>query len=126
MFPLEEYVDYGCPECPEGAPLSWDGYDLDTEMHRYIAPTGHAACSLCRLHGTCYQEFYIGPLPDEHRFGMIPLHTKVSQRLLQQIRPRVERGFENDKNELSLNRFFANSLKIAKIIGHLSDACQVL
>jgi hypothetical protein len=50
----------------------------------------------------------------------------VSQRLLQQIRPQVERGFENDKNKLSLNRFFSNSLKMAKIIGYLADACQIL
>jgi len=38
----------------------------------------------------------------------------------------VERGFENDKNKLSLNKFFANSLKIAKIISYLTDACQIL
>ena len=126
MFPPKEYVDHGCPECPEGIPLSWDGYDLDTERHRYIAPTDHAACKACRLHGGCYQEHSINPLTDEHRFGIIPLHTKVAQRLLQKIRPQVERGFENDKNKLSLNRFFANSLKIAKIIGYLTDACQIL
>ena len=126
MFPPKEYVDHGCPECPEGIPLSWDGYDLDTKMHQYIAPTDHAACQNCRLHGSCYQEIPINPLTDEHRFGIIPLHTQVAQRLLQQIRPQVERGFENDKNKLSLNRFFANSLKIAKIIGYLTDACQIL
>jgi len=51
---------------------------------------------------------------------------KISQRLLQQIRPQAERGFENDKNKLSLNRFFANSLEMAKIIGYLADACQLL
>jgi len=28
--------------------------------------------------------------------------------------------------KLSLNRFFINSLRMAKIIGHLADACQVL
>jgi len=126
MFPPEEYVDHECPECPEGIPLSWDGYDLDTEMHRYITPPDHPACQDCRLHGSCYQEIPISPLIDEHRFGIIPLHTKVAQRLLQQIRPQVERGFENDKNKLSLNKFFANSLKIAKIIGYLTDACQIL
>jgi hypothetical protein len=68
----------------------------------------------------------IRPLVDEHRFGIIPLHTKVAQKLLQQIRLQVERGFENEKNKLSLNRFFINSLKMAKIIGYLTDACQVL
>jgi len=124
MFPPEEYVDHECPEFPEGIPLSRDGYDLDTEMHQYIAPTDHAACQKCRLHGSCYQEISISPL-DEHRFEIILLHTKVAQRLLQQIRPQVERGFENDKNKLSLNKFFANSLKIAKIIGYLTGAYQI-
>jgi hypothetical protein len=45
---------------------------------------------------------------------------------LREIRPQVERGFENDKNKLYLNRFFVNTLKIARILGYLSDACQVL
>jgi hypothetical protein len=35
-------------------------------------------------------------------------------------------GCSANKNKLSLNRFFANSLKIAKIIGYLTDACQIL
>lgn len=126
MIPPEEYVDYGCPKCPEGLPLSWDGYDADQEMNRYITSPDYAGCSLCRLHGTCYQEVYIRSAIDEHHFGIIPLHTQASQRLLRQIRPQVERGFENDKNKLYLNGFFTNSLKMARIIGHLSDASQIL
>jgi len=126
MYPPEEYMDYGRPECPEGIPLSWDGYSLETEMHRYITPVDNPACISCRLYGNCYQESYVSPSTDEHLFGIVPLHTKVSQRLLQAIRPQVERGFENDKNKLYLNRFFVNSLKLAKVIGHLSDACQIL
>jgi hypothetical protein len=126
MLAAEEYVDHDCPECPEGTPLTWDGYDPETETHRYIAPMDHAVCKLCRLQGSCYPEVSISPQIDEHRFGVIPLHTPVAQRLLQQIRPQAERGFENDKNKLSLNRFFANSLEMAKIIGYLADACQLL
>jgi hypothetical protein len=34
--------------------------------------------------------------------------------------------FENNKNKLSLNRPFTNSLRMAKIIAHLANACQVL
>lgn len=126
MYPPEEYFDYGCPECPEGIPLSWDAYNSDTEMHCYITPLDNPACTSCWLYRNCYQELYVSPSTDEHHFGIIPLHTRVSQRLLQEIRPQVERGFENDKNKLYLNRFFANSLKLARIIGHLSDACQIL
>jgi hypothetical protein len=126
MHPPEEYADYNRPECPEGIPLSWDGYDSETEMHCYATPVDNPACISCRLYGNCYQEFYVSPLTDEHHFGIIPLHTKVSQRLLQTIRPQVERGFENDKNKLYLNRFFVNNLKLARILGHLSDTCQIL
>ena len=126
MSPPEEYMDYGRPECPEGIPLLWDGYSAETEMHRYITSVDNPACISCRLYGNCYQESYVSPSTDEHHFGIIPLHTKVSQRLLQEIRPQVERGFENDKNKLYLNRFFVNSLKLARIIGQLSDACQIL
>ena len=126
MYPPEEYTDYNRPECPEDIPLSWDGYNSETEMHCYATPVDNPACTSCWLYGNCYQEFYVSPLTDEHHFGIIPLHTKVSQRLLQTIRPQVERGFENDKNKLYLNRFFVNRLKLARIIGHLSDACQIL
>ena len=126
MSPPQKYLDYGCPECPEGFPLSWDGYNPDQEGRRYITFTDHPACNLCRLQGNCYQEIYIRSAIDEHHLGIIPLHTKVAQRLLRKIRPQVERGFENDKNKLYLNRFFTNSLKMARIIGHLSDASQVL
>ena len=126
MLAPEEYADHGCPQCPEGIPLTWDGYDPETETHRYVASMDHAACRLCRLSGYCYQEVSVTPQIDEHRFGIIPLHTAVSQKLLQYIRPQVERGFENDKNKLSLNRFFINSLRMAKIIAYLADACQVL
>jgi len=126
MLAAEEYRDHGCPECPEGMPLLWDGYDPETETHPYIVSMDHATCQLCRLQSLCYREVSIRSQIDEHRFGIIPLHSTVAQRLLQQIRPQVERGFENDKNKLSLNRFFANSLEIAKILGYLADACQIL
>jgi len=126
MYPPEKYIDYGCPECLEGVPLSWDGYNSETEMHCYISPEDNQSCVSCRLYRNCYQELYVSPSVDEHHFGIIPLHTRVSQRLLLEIRPQVERGFENDKNKLYLNRFFVNSLKLARIIGQLADACQIL
>jgi len=126
MSPPKEYMDFGCPECFEGVPLLWDGYNIDTKKHCYVTPTDNPACQPCRLYGNCYQEVHISPSTDEHHFGIIPLHTKVAQKLLQKIRPQVERGFENDKNKLHLNRFFVNSLKLARIIGQLSDACQIL
>lgn len=126
MHPPKEFADHSCPECPEGLPLTWDGYSVETEKHCYVTPIDNPACQFCRLYGNCYQEYYLSPSADEHHFGIIPLHTRVSQRLLQKIRPQVERGFENDKNKLYLNRFFVNSLKLARIIGHLSDACQIL
>lgn len=126
MYPPEKYIDYGRPECTEGIPLSWDGYSPETETHCYTTPIDNPSCISCWLYGNCYQEFYLSPSTDEHHFGIVPLHTKVSQRLLQEIRPQVERGFETDKNKLYLNRFFVNSLKLARIIGQLSDACQIL
>ena len=126
MQPPKEYLDHGCPQCPDGIPLCWDSYDAETEMHCYTSPLDNPACDTCWQRGNCYQELYVSPSIDEHHFGMIPLHTKLSQKLLRKIRPQVERGFENDKNKLYLNRFFVNSLKLANILGNLSDACQIL
>jgi hypothetical protein len=126
MQPLEKFIDYGCPECPEGIPLCWDGYNAENELHCYISPYDNPVCKFCWLNGNCYQEVYLDSKIDEHRFGIIPFHTRVAQKLIQKIRPQVERGFDNDKNKLYLNRFFINSLKLAKILGYLSDTCQVL
>jgi len=119
MLAAEEYMDHGCPECLEGMPLIWDGYDPETETHRYIASMDHATCKLCRLQSFCYQEVSIRSQIDEHRFGIIPLHTSVARRLLQQIRPQEERGFENNKNKLSLNLNFPMRPFLSQIKGHL-------
>ena len=56
MQPPKEYLDYGCPECPEGIPLCWEGYDAETEMHCYKNPLDNPACDICWRHGNCYQE----------------------------------------------------------------------
>jgi len=47
MYPPEKYIDYGRPECPEGIPLSWNGYNSETEMHCYITPIDNPACISC-------------------------------------------------------------------------------
>ncbi len=46
MLAPEEYADHGCPQCPEGIPLTWDGYDPETETHRYVASMKEAYTQL--------------------------------------------------------------------------------
>lgn len=99
---VKNYIDYGCPECPEGILLCWDGYNAENELNCYISPYDNSVCKFCPLNGRCYQEEYLDSKIDEHRIWIIPLLTKPAKKLIQKIRPQVDRGFENDKNKLYL------------------------
>jgi hypothetical protein len=57
MFPLEQYMDFSCPECPEGIPLSWDGYDPDLKVHSYIGPTDQETSQLCPLYASVIRKW---------------------------------------------------------------------
>jgi hypothetical protein len=54
------------------------------------------------------------------------MNTRASQRLLQQVRPWIEPAQSYEKNQLSLNEVFLNSLRLAWTMSLLADAAVLL
>lgn len=49
----------------------------------------------------------------ETLFGLVPLASRLAQRLLQQVRPWIEPAQSFEKNQLGLGQMFFNSLRLA-------------
>ncbi len=54
------------------------------------------------------------------------MNTRVSQRLLQQVRPWIEPAQSYEKNQLGLGQVFLNSLRLAWSVSLLADAAVLL
>jgi hypothetical protein len=54
------------------------------------------------------------------------MNTTASQRLLQQVRPRIEPAQSYEKNQLGLSQVFFNSLQLTWIMCLLADAAVLL
>ena len=65
------------------------------------------------------------PGAHEILFGVVPLASRVAQRLLPQVRPWIEPGQSCEKNQLGLSTLFLNSLRLTWTMGLLAD-CVVL
>jgi len=116
----------GCPCCPQGQRLIWDGYVIEKNSHLYYPPAEGEICAICPEQSRCKKEFLFPPGSHETFFGLIPLHSRLAKQLLSRIRPLVEAGFETDKNRFNLNGFFKNSLDLARTLSYLADACNIL
>jgi hypothetical protein len=58
--------------------------------------------------------------------GLIPMNTRASQRLLQQVRPWIEPAQSYEKNQLGLGQVFLNSLRLAWSMSLPGDAAVLL
>ena len=59
-------------------------------------------------------------------FGLLPLASLPAQRLLQQVRPRIEPTQSYEKNQLGLSQVFLNSLRLTWCMSLLADAAVLL
>lgn len=114
----------GAPLCPAGYGMRHWRYDSGNRRHIYLGQ--ERSCAACGLRHTCPKEFLVSPERGEHHLGILPLHTRAAQRLLQEYRPVGEQGFVRDKRDLFLNRFYINSQNLAAILAHVCDACVLL
>ena len=58
--------------------------------------------------------------------GLIPMNTRTTQRLLQQVRPWIEPAQSYEKNQLGLSQIFFNSLRLTWSMALLADAAVLL
>lgn len=116
----------GSPTCFWGQPLTHDHFDFDQQTHLYLKPEKGRECSCCPFVASCPQEFLFSPEIHETYLGAQPLHTKLSQKLLQFVRPLIEPTFSEDKNRFMLKFLFINSLDLAEFSSLLVDSAKLV
>ena len=76
--------------CGQGQPLNWLGYEAADQLHWFGVTDPNPLCQWCWESAQCARQFSHSPAEHETLLGLIPMNTRVSQRLLQQVRPWIE------------------------------------
>jgi hypothetical protein len=112
--------------CPQGQTLRWLGYVPPEDQHWFGVLDEPTLCPWCWEQSGCAQQFAYRPEAHETLLGLLPMNTRASQRLLQQVRPWIEPAQAFEKNQLGLSQVFFNSLHLAWTMSLLADAAVLL
>jgi hypothetical protein len=112
--------------CGQGQPLNWLGYEAADQLHWFGVTDPNPLCQWCWESAQCARQFSHSPAEHETLIGLIPMNTRVSQRLLQQVRPWIEPAQSYEKNQLGLGAAFLNSLRLTWSASLLADAAVLL
>jgi hypothetical protein len=106
------YVSAAQVECPQGQRLEWWEYEPATGQQWFRMPAEAELCAHCWEAAGCPRHFGYGSGQHETLFGLLPLASRVAQRLLRQVRPWIEPAQSFEKNQLGLGQMFFNSLRL--------------
>ena len=112
--------------CPQGQALDWLGYEAADQRQWFGVRAAQPLCGGCWQGGGCAREFSFAAADHETLRGLLPMNTRVTQRLLQQVRPWIEPAQSYEKNQLGLNQVFLNSLRLTWVMRLLADAAVLL
>ena len=112
--------------CPQGQPLEWLGYDAEAQEHWFGVQQTQPLCLQCWQASQCPRQFAYPASAHETLLGLVPMNTRASQRLLQQVRPWIEPAQSDEKNQWGLSQFFFNSLRLTWVMCLLADAAVLL
>jgi hypothetical protein len=112
--------------CEQGQRLEWLGYEAADQLHWFGVTDPDPLCQWCWQAAQCPRQFSHSPAEHETLLGLIPMNTRASQRLLQQVRPWIEPAQSYEKNQLGLGEVFLNSLRLAWSVSLLADAAVLL
>lgn len=112
--------------CPQGQPLQWLGYESNDQLHWFGVTEKRPLCDSCWQASSCARQFSFKPEEHETLLGLIPMNTRTTRRLLQQVRPWVEPAQSYEKNQLGLSQVFLNSLRLTWTMALLADAAVLL
>jgi hypothetical protein len=112
--------------CEQGQPLQWLGYEAADQLRWFGVTDPNPLCPWCWQSAQCARQFSYRPAEHETLLGLLPMNTRASQRLLQQVRPWIEPAQSYEKNQLGLNDIFLNSLRLAWTMSLLADAAVLL
>lgn len=102
--------------------------ELDPENGQqwFRAPESPDYCGTCWEAAQCPRHFGYAVEGHETLHGLIPLASRVSQRLLRQVRPWIEPAQSFEKNQLGLAQMFLNSLRFTWQMSLWVDAAVLL
>jgi hypothetical protein len=100
-------------ECPQGQRLEWWEYDPANGQQWFRVPAEPELCAHCWEAFSCPRHFGYAVGLHETLLGLLPLASRVAQRLLRQVRPWIEPAQSFEKNQLGLGQMFFNSLRLA-------------
>jgi hypothetical protein len=112
--------------CDQGQALAWLGFDHRHYEHWFGVEQTDSLCGTCWKRSSCPREFNFPPEHHETLLGLLPLNSKVAQRLLKQCRSWIEATQSYDKNQLGLSQFFLNSLRLTWVCSLLADSVCLL
>lgn len=112
--------------CEQGQPLQWLGYEAIDQLHWFGVTDTNPLCQWCWKAAPCARQFSHRPAEHETLLGLIPMNTRASKRLLQQVRPWIEPAQSYEKNQLGLGAVFLNSLRLTWSMSLLADAAVLL
>ena len=123
---LPPYVTPARVECPQGQRLEWWEYDPVDQRQWFRTPVQAEYCAHCWNATGCPRHFGYPAGQQETLFGLLPLTSRVAQRLLHQVRPWIEPAQSFEKNQLGLNQMFFNSLRLAWQMSLWADSAVLL
>ena len=123
---LPPYVNAGQVECPQGQPLEWWEREPESGQQWFRAPAAAEYCLRCWNASSCPRHFGYAVGEHETLFGLIPLASRVSRRLLRQDRPWIEPAQSFEKNQLGLGQMFFNSLRLTWQMSLWADSAVLL
>lgn len=112
--------------CPQGQALAWLGYDQKDGQHWFEPSKQAPICAVCWQRSSCDMEFCVPADTHETFFGMIPLNTRVAQRLTRSVRSWIEGAQSFEKNQLGLKAVYLNSLSLCWTTSLLADSVALL
>lgn len=105
------YISDSEATCHQGQPLEWWEIDPERDLQWFRVPETAVYCQHCWEAAQCPRHFAFDVAGHETLHGLIPLASRVSQRLLRQVRPWIEPAQSFEKNHLGLAHMFLNSLR---------------
>lgn len=123
---IAPYVSAQVMHCPQGQTLDWWEYAAATATQWFRATADAEHCARCWEAAECPRHFGYTAAAHETLLGMIPLGSRVAQRLLRQVRPWIEPAQSFEKNQLGLGRMFLNSLRLTWQMSLLADSAVLL
>ena len=123
---MPPYASAAQVECPQGQPLEWWEYEPANGLQWFRVPAEPELCAHCWEASRCPRYFGYAVGQHETRFGLLPLASRVAQRLLRQVRPWIEPAQSFEKNQLGLDQMFFNSLRLTWQMSLWTDSAGLL